>query len=236
MNNTLIKYKLLKKFFPNCVTSELLTSYLKLCGIKVGNGTVIFNAGSVCIDSSRPVLMEIGEYCKITKGVVILGHDYSRSVLRRVYGDIVGEARKTIIGNNVFIGMNSIVLMGSEISDNSIVGAGSVCHGFYPSNSIIAGNPAKVIMSLDEYYKKRKVKYIDEAKNMARLIEARKGRKPTVNEMGAFFPIYLERDLDSLRTNDLNTDLSGDEESEIINSFLSSKPIYASFEEFLKDC
>ena len=38
-------------------------------------------------------------------------HDYSRSVLRRVYGDIVGEAGYTYIGDNVFIGMNSIGLV-----------------------------------------------------------------------------------------------------------------------------
>jgi len=47
------------------------------------------------------------------------------------------------IGNNVFIGCNCIILKGTVIGDNCIVGAGSVVHGTYPDNSIIAGNPSK---------------------------------------------------------------------------------------------
>lgn len=50
-----------------------------------------------------------------------------------------------IIGNDCFIGMNSIILKGTVLGDNVVVGAGSVVHGVFPDNCIIAGNPAKII-------------------------------------------------------------------------------------------
>ena len=55
-----------------------------------------------------------------------------------------------IIGKNCFIGMNSIILKGTELGNNVIVGAGSVVHGTFPDNCIIAGNPAKIIKKQDE--------------------------------------------------------------------------------------
>ncbi|KDB08745.1 transferase hexapeptide repeat containing protein [Burkholderia sp. lig30] len=53
-----------------------------------------------------------------------------------------------VIGNNVFIGVGSIILKGTQIGDDSVVGAGSVVHGVFPERVILAGNPAKVIGSV----------------------------------------------------------------------------------------
>jgi len=58
----------------------------------------------------------------------------------------------------------------------------------------------------------------------------------TVEEMGAFFPLYLERTEEALRKHKIRTQLSGDEEQEVIANFLASKPVYESFEDFLADC
>lgn len=49
------------------------------------------------------------------------------------------------IGNNVFIGTNSIILKGLFIGDNSIIGAGSVVSKSIPANEIWAGNPVKFL-------------------------------------------------------------------------------------------
>ena len=54
------------------------------------------------------------------------------------------------IGENVFIGCNSIILKGATIGDNTTIGAGSVVSGTIPANCIAAGNPARVIKRLDD--------------------------------------------------------------------------------------
>ncbi|MDI9553531.1 MAG: DapH/DapD/GlmU-related protein, partial [Bacteroidota bacterium] len=56
-----------------------------------------------------------------------------------------GVFGKIVIGNNVFIGINSIILSNTSIGDNCIVGAGSVVRGKFPENSVLAGNPAQII-------------------------------------------------------------------------------------------
>ena len=48
------------------------------------------------------------------------------------------------IGDNVFIGMNSIILMGSHIGNNVIIGAGSVVSGNIPDNSVVGGSQPKL--------------------------------------------------------------------------------------------
>ena len=58
------------------------------------------------------------------------------------------------IGNNCFIGAKAIILPGVSIGDNVIVGAGSVVTKNIPSNVVVAGNPAKIIMSIDEFTQK----------------------------------------------------------------------------------
>ena len=118
--------------------SEKMLKSLRLGGARIGKKVVVYSPESVDIDKSRPWLLSIGDYTKITKGVCILTHDYSLSVIRRVYGEWIGEGAETIIGENCFIGVNSILLMGTQLGNNVIVGAGSVVHGKFPDNVVIA--------------------------------------------------------------------------------------------------
>lgn len=87
--------------------------------------------------------IRIGKNCVIAAGVNIIdsnGHEV-KSLNRTVGRDIPKEI---IIGDNVWIGLNSIVLKGSNIGTNSVIAAGSVVKGQFPNNSIISGNPAKL--------------------------------------------------------------------------------------------
>lgn len=87
--------------------------------------------------------VSIGDNCRIAAGVVILDYNgHIVSSLDRTKGfDNPMEVR---IGNNVWIGTNAIILKGTIIGDNCVVGAGSIVKGFFPTNSIIQGNPAVV--------------------------------------------------------------------------------------------
>ena len=54
------------------------------------------------------------------------------------------------IGQNVFIGCNCIITKGTKIGDNCVIGAGSVVHGEFPDNVVIAGNPARIISVVEK--------------------------------------------------------------------------------------
>lgn len=225
-----LKFRL--KYFPRFAKKDDFNQILAGAGIKVGKGTIFYDPNSMAIDRERPWMLEIGDYCKITRGTTILTHDYSRSVIRRAYGDVVGEAGKTIIGNNVFIGMHSIILMGTHIGDNVIIGAGSVVRGNIPDNCVAAGNPCRVLCTLDDFYKKRKEKTLHEAVIYYKSFCKAKNRKPTVSEMGPFFWLFLQRTTEQIDINRVNVSLNGDEKEEIIESFLKSTGEFSSYEDF----
>ncbi len=102
----------------------------------------------------------LGDRVVISLRVYFLTHDYSYTTALISIGEKpqtdVGTYRNIVVGNNVFIGMNSIILPGTVIGDNVIVGAGSVVRGNIPENSIVAGNPATVIGDIREYAHKVK--------------------------------------------------------------------------------
>ncbi len=120
--------------------------------------------GSVIIDETSPKKVTIGRNCVITDGVKVLVHSWIHPVLAHNYGVISEDIlapREVKIGNYVFLGANTIVLPGASIGDNVIVGAGSVVTHSIPNNCVAAGNPCKVICSLDEYYRKLKVEVMN---------------------------------------------------------------------------
>lgn len=158
-----IKYLFRKMMYPHSYDSAALIKHINDCGGKIGIHSHIYASHKHHIDLANIRFVEIGDYCLITEGVVILAHDYSYAVLANVYHDLLRKQRVTKIGNNVFIGMNSIILMGTEIGDNVVIGAGSVVSGKVESNSVYCGNPARRICSLQEYHEKRKKDYLNSA-------------------------------------------------------------------------
>lgn len=142
------------------------------------------------------------------------------------------------IGNNVFLGFNSTVLMGTEIGDNCIVGSGAIVKGMFPNGSVIAGNPATVICTTEEMWSKVSDRWVEEAKITARAIYKNKGGQlPTIEDMSdAFVWLYLPRKIECIERYKTFFDLSADEYDEIKADFLKSVPVYNSFDEFLDDC
>jgi acetyltransferase-like isoleucine patch superfamily enzyme len=198
---------------------------LKLKGVRIGKGTRFF--GQVNIDITRPCLVEIGQLCVLTDGVTILTHGYDWAILREVYGEMIGSSGKVTIGDNVFIGTNAILLKGVSIGSNSIIGAGSIVTHTIPANSVAVGNPCQVIMTLEEYYSKRKKEYVSEAKQYAYELYLAKGTIPVIEDFWEEFPLFL-RHSDHFGNLPVENQLGSAYEK-----WKENKPKYSSFKEFL---
>ena len=200
----------------------------------MGENCYIFEPKSVNIDLFRPWLLSIGNNVVICAKTTILTHDYSHTVLCTKYGQNIGDAKPVSIGNNVFIGIGTMIVMGTEIGDNVIIGAQSVVHGKIPDNCVVAGNPAKVICTLEEYYNKRLLNEETCAIQNVRLAVERIKRKPTIQEMGdAFAWMYMERNESSLQMYPQFFNLPGNDFDDFKQKFMESKPRYNSYEEFI---
>lgn len=157
MINKITKLKIKRKI--GIYNSNSFIKDLVKCGLQIGSNCVIYNPKNFKIDLTSLEFIKIGNYVQFTDGVTILGHDYSYSVLINKCGDVLRPQYETIIGNNVFIGMNSIIINGSVIGNNVIIGAGSVVTGVLEDDNVYAGNPAKKICSLEEYRNKLKKRF-----------------------------------------------------------------------------
>lgn len=104
---------------------------------------------------SEPWIIDIGKNVHITDGCKFITHDGGTLIFRHLVPDL--EITKPIkVGNNVYIGNNVVILPGVTIGDNVVIGACSCVTKDIPSNSVVAGVPAKFIKSTSEYLEKLK--------------------------------------------------------------------------------
>lgn len=176
--------------------SDSYISHLKKSGCSIGDGCVIYSPMKTSIDEPG-FMLKIGNNVRITEGVTILCHDasvYTLDIAQKMVGGYFCAPRafkKTIIGNNVFIGRYAILTMGTHVGDNVIIGAGSVCHGVLQSDSVYGGNPARRICSLETYNNRCAEQYLHSAKEYARELQNSLGRVPEINEMyDGFKPLF----------------------------------------------
>jgi acetyltransferase-like isoleucine patch superfamily enzyme len=124
-------------------SNERKVNYLRKQGMKIGENCLL-NTFSF---STEPYLIEIGNHVAIAGGSEIITHDGAIWSFLEDFpdADVFGTVK---IGNNVFIGDNCTILPNTIIGDNCIVGAGSVVRGKFPENTVIIGNPAKVVSKI----------------------------------------------------------------------------------------
>ena len=128
---------------------DLPTSYFVKRGMKVGKN---FNRqSSTRLDPSHCWLISIGDDVTLGNKVQILAHDDTT----RIYTGY-GRVAPVKIGDRVFVGANSTILMNTTIGNDVIIGAGSLVTGDIPNDSIVAGVPAKVIGKTSEYIAREK--------------------------------------------------------------------------------
>lgn len=123
------------------VLGSLRIMYLRMAGISIGKNFMISWGAKLDARGGRII---IGDRCTITYGCIILSHDRSK---KRINSKDKGKGTVRL-GNDMFIGVNSVLLRNVTIGDYSIVSAGSVVTKDVPPSVVVAGNPARIIRKL----------------------------------------------------------------------------------------
>jgi acetyltransferase-like isoleucine patch superfamily enzyme len=123
--------------------------YARSIGVRMGKNVNFYGMPSGMF-GTEPWLITIGNNVYITSGVTFVTHDGGTLILRKEIPDLEYTAPITI-GNDVYIGVRTIILPGVIIGNRCVIGAGSVVTKSIPDNSVAAGVPARVIKTTDEY-------------------------------------------------------------------------------------
>lgn len=121
-------------------------AYARYLGVTVGKGCRIY----ISQFGSEPFLITIGNRVTITAGVKLLTHNGSTWLIRDEKGRRF-DYKPVVIGDDVFIGTQSIIMPGVRIGNEVIVAAGAVVTKSIPAGSIVGGNPAKIIGKYTDY-------------------------------------------------------------------------------------
>lgn len=124
---------------------------LQADGLELGRD--VFIGGGTFLDPDFCFLIAIGDEATISVDVIVLAHD--ASTRRRVGYSRVAPVR---IGAGAFIGARAIILPGVTIGADAVVGAGSVVSRDVPAATVVAGNPAQVLMGADEYFERHRAR------------------------------------------------------------------------------
>jgi len=224
------KEKVKKILLGKRYDSHTYIEYLRRLGIKIGDDCTIYVPSKTLIDEQYPWMITIGNHVRITEGVKILTHDYAWAVLKTETGAILGASGTVKIGDNVFIGMNTVITRNVEIGNNVIIGAGSVVTSSCNQNSVYAGVPAKRIMSVDEYYKKR------EPKKLAVEYFDRYGKRPGKEVFHEYFMLF--ETAEEAQKNDVfrNKIALCQNELDTVKYMSAHKAMFSSYDEFIEKC
>ncbi len=130
--------------------------YARAIGVQVGEDCKLISTNF----GSEPYLIRLGNRVEVTAGVRFITHDGGVWVFRDlepevdVFGPIVVE-------DHAFLGVNAVILPGVRIGRRALVAAGSVVTRDVPAERVVAGAPAKVIATLDEYRARASAKSLE---------------------------------------------------------------------------
>lgn len=130
--------------------------YARRIGVAM-RGQVRIYGSSYAMFSAEPYLVTLGDNVYISVGARFVCHDGSTLPFRRLIPDleIAGEI---VLGDNIFVGAGALILPNVTIGSNCIIGANSVVTKSFPDNVVVAGNPARVVNSIEAYLEKAKRK------------------------------------------------------------------------------
>lgn len=126
-------------------------AYAKHIGVTVGKNCLIATRNW----STEPYLITIGNNVAITKGVMLHTHGGARVVRSRIPDfDMFG---KIVIEDWAYIGANSQIMPGVTIGEGALVAAGSIVTKSVPPRTVVGGNPARFLCTVDEFIEKNLV-------------------------------------------------------------------------------
>lgn len=219
--------------------SESYIGFLRRKGAVIGDDVRFFSPRHTHVDSTFAWLLSIGNHVSITHGVIILTHDYAWSVVKRYpdhTGKILGAMSPVIIGNNVFIGMNAVITRGVIVGDNVIIGAGSVVTSDCPSDGVYAGNPARRIMSIQQFQEKRSNKQFEEAKILALRYKERYGKEPPQEVFWEYFQLFATAEEAEQNPTFLRQMKTCKNVKDTVFYMQNHPPIFNGYEAFLEAC
>jgi len=124
--------------------------YARSLGVCVGNDCRL-----ICLTPSTfgsdPYLIRIGNHVTITAGVRFITHDGAVWVFRERYPEIDVVA-PIVLGDNVFVGTNAVLMPGITVGNNCVIAAGAVVTRDVADGSVVAGVPARRVKSIEEYW------------------------------------------------------------------------------------
>lgn len=143
---------MIMRIFDRLQARYAAEAFCRRIGVRLGSRCRLINVSRNTF-GSEPYLISIGDHVTITNEVQFITHDGGVWVIRDQQ-PALDVIRPISIGNNVFIGLRSIILPGTIIGNNVIIGAGAVVRGTIPDDCVVAGVPARRICSLQEYQSK----------------------------------------------------------------------------------
>lgn len=142
---------------------KLYIKYLKKMGMNI-KGTPNYIGNDVYFDGKDYSKITINENVTISREVMFLTHDYSMHTVYKglninnkekvMLNDLKNELlilEEIAIGSNSFIGARASLLPGTIIGENVLIGACSVVKGIIPNNSIVIGNPGRIVGKTSEW-------------------------------------------------------------------------------------
>ena len=126
-----------------------------------------------------------------------------------------------------------MIIKNVKIGDNVIIGACSVVTKDIPNNSVVAGNPACIICTLDELYEKNKRTFLDNLLNEAKIFKENYRRLPKIEETGYFMISFMERNEDNYNKY-CKLGFNGNDLNKLRQAFFNTKPIFSDYSEYCK--
>ncbi len=140
-------FKLISQFYWLRIASP--EKYAQHIGVNIGTNNLIGKKHW----SSEPYLITVGSNCQLTS-CQIFTHGGGNAV-RRTHPDF-DVFGKVVIGDYVYIGASALIMPGVTIGDGALVAAGSVVTKSVPAGMVVAGNPARILCSVEDYYERNK--------------------------------------------------------------------------------